>query len=120
MATKLHQDWLNAKKALQKQVDDVKKNGGLNPKQIETALKSFDGGFGPMLEKCAKAYKDNKEADLKKHAAAAEVVANKYLETVKKISNERGTAAKMDLNVLITRLKEIKEKGLQCQAYYFK
>ena len=119
MATKLHQDWINAKKGLQKQIDEVKKKGGLNPKQIEDALKSFDGGFGPTLEKCAKAYKDKKEADLKKHAAAAEVIAKRYLETVTKISNERGMAAKINLSVLITRLQEVKDKGLQCPTYFF-
>lgn len=47
----LYDQWKSAKAGLQKQVDDVKKKGGLNPKQIQDALKSFDQGLGPLLKK---------------------------------------------------------------------
>ena len=112
MANKLHADWLRAKENMKKQIADVKKNGGLNPKQIEDALKSFDGGFGPMLEKIGVAYKANKGADVQKNATAAITVAQKYLQTVKGISNERGTGAALELKILLGKLEELKTKGM--------
>lgn len=114
----MHDSWKSSKKALQKTVDEVKKRGGLNPKPIEDALKSFDGGFGPLIDKCAKAYKDQKDADVKKHATAAIVVAEKYLETVSKISNERGTGAKITLGGMIANLKDLKENGSAARNYF--
>ncbi len=114
----LYDQWKNAKKALEKQVADVKKKGGMNPKQIEAALKSFDQGLGPLLTKVGTAYKANKGKDVQKHAEAAIKVAEKYLETVNKISNERGSGARITLKALIAQLTTLKDKGMTAPNYF--
>jgi hypothetical protein len=111
MANRMHDDWVKQKAFLQKQVDDVKKNGGLNPKQIQDALKSFDGGLGPTLDRLAEAYKAKKDADVKKYAERAITTAKNYLATVTKISNERGTGTKIALSAMLTKLEGLKAKG---------
>jgi hypothetical protein len=118
MANAMHNSWKTAKSGLQKQIDDVKKSGGLNPKQIQDALKSFDSGFGPLLDKCAKAYKDKKDADVKKYAKDAITVAEKYLGTVTSISNERGSGAKITLKAMITQLTNLRDKGITAPNYF--
>jgi hypothetical protein len=114
MPNKMHADWLRAKANMEKQVAEVKKQGGLNPKQIEDALKGFDGGFGPLLEKLGTAYKANKGADVTKHATEAITVAQRYLHTVQGISNERGRGAALELKILLGKLDELKTKGMTC------
>ena len=102
MANAMHNSWKSAKSGLQKQIDDVKKNGGLNPKPIQDALKSFDSGFGPLIDKCAKADKEKTDADVKKYAKDAITVAEKYLGTV---TNRLYASMKNKLSILMLRCR---------------
>jgi hypothetical protein len=111
VANRLHDDWVKQKSYLQKQVDEFKKNGGLNSKPVEDALKSFSGGLGPTLDKLAEAYKAKKDADVKKYADRAIVTATAYMATAGKLSNERGTGTKMFLKNMLVKLDGLKAKG---------
>lgn len=118
MPNRMHAEWLSAKTLMQKQIDDAKKKGGLNPKQLQEALKSFDQGLGPLLDKTASAYKDKKDADIKKHAAAAVTVADRYLATVNAISNERGAGGRLSLKTIIGKLNDLRAKGSAAPNYF--
>lgn len=49
---------------------------------------------------------------MQKHATAAIAVAETYLATVTKISNERGGGAKISLKALIATLTKLKDAGM--------
>ncbi len=118
MPNRMHDEWLRAKKQLSDQVADFKKNGGLNSKPVEDALKSFDGGFGPMLEKLGTAYKGNRGADVQKYATSALTIAEGYMHRLEGLSNERGRGAQMFLRSLLAQLAELKAKGMTAKNYF--
>src|SRR5579872_4887669 len=111
MPNNMHAKWLQAKNSLQREIDNVKQNGGMNPKQVKDALKTFDQGFGPLLEKLGTAYKDKKDAEAKKQAGAALTIAERYLATLKSISNGRGGGAEALLGSIIRELNDVRAKG---------
>lgn len=118
MANKLHEEWKKAKKSLQKQIDDFKKNGGLKPTAIEAALKSFSEDLGGTLDKAAEAYKKNNGADVQKYAGKALLIANNYFKTCMKISNERGKYAAGILKVMFPKLEDLEANGMTAKNHF--
>lgn len=82
MPNKMHASWIAAKDRLEAEVAWFKQNGGLNSKPVEEALKTFKNGLGPKLDNVGAAYKNKKDADVKKNAGAALTVAQGYKSTL--------------------------------------
>lgn len=110
--SRMRNTWKQAREALLRQIAEVSKKGGLNVKPLEDALKSFDASFAPLLDKVAEAYKANKGEDVKKHAAAALAVGQRYLATLQSISHLRGGRAGQLLAAIVGDLKKCQLQGM--------
>jgi hypothetical protein len=119
MPSTLHQYWKKTKDDLAKASAEIKKTGG-NHKPIDDALKSFDSGFGPLLDKVADAYKAKKDADVKKHAKGALDIAGEYKKTVEGIPYQCRIEAGQRLNHITKSLTELKDKGTAANDYFKK
>jgi hypothetical protein len=119
MPSTLHQHWKKTKDDLAKASAEMKKTGG-NNKPIDDALKSFDSGFGPLLDDVANAYKAKKDADVKKHAKAALKIAGEYKATIEKIPYQCRIEAGQRLNFIAKALKELENKGTEATDYFKK
>jgi hypothetical protein len=117
MPNSLHQHWKKTKDDLAKSAAEMKKTGG-NSKPIDTALKSFDGGFGPLLDKVGDAYKAKKDADVKKQAAAAGKIAGTYKTTIDAIPYQCRVEAGFRLSHITKVLKELETKGTTATDYF--
>jgi hypothetical protein len=89
----MHAECERAKADLARRLEDTKTRGGADAKPLKEALKSFDRGYGPLLEKCGDAVAKHKLNDVKKYAADALKVAQKYLPAVRSLPGGNGTLA---------------------------
>lgn len=118
MANKLHTEWLACKKSLEDQVARFKAGKSNQiPTPLQDALKAFNQGFGPKLDDVAKAYKAKNDAEVKKQAAKALVIAKSYDQLLdKKPTGENQMVlqgAKTKLQPIIHSLTELQTKGTQ-------
>ena len=116
--TTMRQDWHNTKTAMKIVADIVKKQGVSDAKARLDALKSFDQGLGPLLDKVEAAYKARKDADVKKHAQAAVAIANKYVATLTAIPNGNGNTTAEALRGIREKLGELWAKGISAPNYF--
>ena len=89
----MHAECERAKADLARRLEDTKTRGGADAKPLKEALKSFDRGYGPLLEKCGDAVAKHKLNDVKKYAADALKVAQKYLPAVRSLPGGNGNLA---------------------------
>ncbi len=88
---------------------------------IKTVMKTFTGGFGPTLDKLEKAYKDKKDADVKKYADAALKIAEIYNAKIQEMNKHGFTGSPYaymhgNLSFIITKVSELKAKGITTKA----
>jgi hypothetical protein len=96
----------------------LKKAGATNQQPRLDALKTFDQGLGPLLDKVEAAYKAGKDGDVKKHAQAAVAIANKYVATLADLPDGLGTGSANTLRNIREKLGELWQKGISAPNYF--
>jgi hypothetical protein len=108
--TRLHSLWKSTKNVLTKAQAEIKKDKGNCP-SIDAALKGFDAGFGPRMDKVGDAFKAGKDQEVKAQATKALAIAAEYRKLTEAVKFECRIEVKRMMDSIVQDLTDLANKG---------